>query len=39
MKITNRTLFKIALVAGIVILACNDKDGWGWLLFILIFTD
>ena len=34
----NRTLLQIALVAGIVILASNDLDGWGWLVFILLFT-
>ena len=34
----NKTLFQIALVAGIVILASNDLDGWGWLVFILLFT-
>jgi hypothetical protein len=31
----NRTLLQIALVAGI---ASNDLDGWGWLVFILLFT-
>jgi fatty acid desaturase len=34
----NKTLFQIALVAGIVILAANDLDGWGWLVFILLCT-
>lgn len=34
----NKTLLQIALVAGIVILACNDLDGWGWLVFILLCT-
>lgn len=28
-------LIDIALIAGIVILASNNKDGWGWLVFIL----
>jgi hypothetical protein len=28
-------LIDIALVAGIVILAYNNRDGWGWLVFIL----
>lgn len=32
----NRTLLQIALIAGIVILAANDLDGWGWLVFILL---
>lgn len=34
----NKTLLQIALVVGIVILASNDLDGWGWLVFILLFT-
>jgi DNA-directed RNA polymerase subunit RPC12/RpoP len=29
---------KIALIAGIVILAITGTDGWGWLVFILIIT-
>jgi hypothetical protein len=29
-------LFDIACVAGIVYLAANGKDGWGWLIFLLI---
>jgi hypothetical protein len=24
----------IALILGIVFLASNDKDGWGWLVFL-----
>ena len=28
-------LIDIALIAGIVVLASNDKEGWGWLVFIL----
>jgi hypothetical protein len=31
-------LFRIALVLGIVYLAVNDKDGWGWLTFVLVLT-
>lgn len=34
----NKNLLQIALVAGIVILAANDLDGWGWLVFILLCT-
>lgn len=34
----NKTLLQIALIAGIVILAANNMDGWGWLVFILLFT-
>jgi hypothetical protein len=33
-----KNLFRMALVAGIVYLAMNDKDGWGWLTFILFIT-
>jgi hypothetical protein len=29
--------FDIALIVGIVILALNGSDGWGWLTAILIF--
>ena len=25
----------IALIASVVYLAANDKDGWGWLIFLL----
>lgn len=28
-------LVDIALIAGVVYLASQDKDGWGWLIFIL----
>jgi hypothetical protein len=31
-------LFRIALVLGIVYLAVNDKDGWGWLTVVLVLT-
>lgn len=37
-KITNMGLFRIALVLAIVYLASNDKDGWGWLIFILLIS-
>jgi len=26
----------LALIAGIVFLAANDKEGWGWLTFVLV---
>lgn len=29
-------LFDLALIAGIVYLASQNKDGWGWLIFVLI---
>jgi hypothetical protein len=31
-------LFRIALVSGIVYLASNNMDGWGWLVFILLIS-
>ena len=31
-------IFQIALIAGIVYLAVNNVDGWGWLVFILLIT-
>jgi hypothetical protein len=34
-----RRLFQIALVAAIVILIMNDKDGWGWLIFVLLLSE
>lgn len=32
-------LVDIALVAGICFLAYTGKDGWGWLVFILILKN
>ena len=37
-KITNMGLLRVALVLAIVYLAANDKDGWGWLVFILLIS-
>jgi hypothetical protein len=34
----NLRAFQIALVLGIVALSYFDKDGWGWLVFILLLT-
>jgi hypothetical protein len=34
----NLRAFQIALVLGIVALSFFDKDGWGWLVFILLLT-
>lgn len=31
-----KTILQIVLVLGICYLAANNKDGWGWLVFILI---
>jgi hypothetical protein len=36
--ITNMGLFRIALVLGIIYLASNNTDGWGWLVFILLIS-
>lgn len=37
-RIDNDTLLRLALIAGIVTLASLGVDGWGWLIFILVFT-
>jgi hypothetical protein len=37
-KIDKLLILQIALVAGIVILASNNTDGWGWLVFALLIT-
>ena len=29
----------LALIAGIVFLAANDKEGWGWLTFVLVIKN
>jgi len=29
------TITDVALIAGICLLAYNNLDGWGWLVFIL----
>jgi hypothetical protein len=34
----NLKTFQIALVLGIITLSYFDKDGWGWLVFILLLT-
>jgi hypothetical protein len=31
-------MFQIALVGGIVYLASNGLEGWGWLVFILFIS-
>jgi hypothetical protein len=36
--ITNMGIFRIALVLAIVYLSANEKEGWGWLIFILLIT-
>ena len=37
-NLNNRTILQIALVTGIVILASTNTEGWGWLVFVLLFT-
>jgi hypothetical protein len=32
-------LFDIVLVCGIVILASNNTDGWGWLMLLLFLKN
>ena len=32
------TLVRLALIAGAVYLAANGRDGWGWLIFVLVCT-
>jgi hypothetical protein len=36
--ISSLRMLQIALVGGIVYLASNGLDGWGWLVFILFIT-
>jgi len=36
-KINEKTILQLALIAGIIILATNNQEGWGWLVFILFF--
>jgi len=37
-KLDFKKALQILLILGIVFLAYNDKDGWGWLTFILFIT-
>lgn len=37
--IIGNTLFNVAMVAGIVYLASQGKDGWGWLIFLLVIKN
>jgi hypothetical protein len=32
-------IIDITLIVGIVLLAAIDKDGWGWLIFILLIKN
>lgn len=29
----------VVLIAGIIYLSSNDKDGWGWLVFLLLLKN
>jgi hypothetical protein len=31
-------LLQIIMVFGVIFLAFNNKEGWGWLLFILVLS-
>lgn len=33
-----KALLQLSLVGGVVMLSMNDKEGWGWLIFILFCT-
>jgi hypothetical protein len=37
-KLTNWGLARVAMILGIIYLAANGMDGWGWLIFALIIT-
>jgi hypothetical protein len=39
MKDVYSKVVDLALIAGIIYLAYNNKDGWGWLTFILIIKN
>jgi hypothetical protein len=32
-------VFDVAAIAGIVFLSYHGKDGWGWLIFLLIIKN
>jgi hypothetical protein len=34
----NKHLVNIFLIIGIIVLIALSKDGWGWLLFLLILN-
>ena len=36
--ISSFRMLQLALVGGIVYLASNQLEGWGWLVFILFIT-
>ena len=36
--ISSFRMLQLALVGGIVYLASNGLEGWGWLVFILLIT-
>jgi len=35
---TSMRLLQLAMVGGIVYLASNGLEGWGWLVFLLFIT-
>jgi len=32
-------ILDVMLIVGVVFLAAIDKDGWGWLIFVLIIKN
>ena len=32
-------IFDVALLIGIVLLALNNADGWGWLILVLVIRN
>jgi hypothetical protein len=37
-NIDGLTIIQIIMVIGVIVLAYNNIDGWGWLLFVLALT-
>ena len=37
-RLSNWNIVRIAMVAGIIYLASNNMNGWGWLVFLLFVT-
>lgn len=37
-RFDNMSIIQIALIIGIVYLASQGLDGWGWLVFALLIT-
>jgi hypothetical protein len=37
-RVNEKLIIRLALIFGVIYLASNNQDGWGWLLFILFLT-